>query len=82
VSRSLAGDESFVYRGVVVWRRASGTTFEKYVGPFVNRTAALQAANREIGSGGFLGWDEEGNRLTYTAVSKRVEKSPLVWGAA
>jgi hypothetical protein len=79
MSRSLAGGESFVYRGVVVWRRPGGTTFEKYVGPFVNRTAALQAVNREIGSGAFFGWDEDGNRLNYTVMSTRVEKSPLVW---
>jgi hypothetical protein len=82
VSRSLAGDESFVYRGVVVWRRPNGTTFEKYVGPFVNRTAALQAANREIGSGSLFGWGEDGHGVYHKFDSKRVEKSPLVWGVA
>jgi hypothetical protein len=79
VSRSLMGDEEYVYRGVVEWRRPDGTLVSKYVGPFVNGTAAFQAANREIGSGTFHGWDEDGNRLHYEFMSQRVERAPLTW---
>lgn len=79
MSRSLIGDESYVYRGVVVWRMPGGATFTKFVGPFVNRVAALQAANREIGGGAFFGWDENDNRIVYELTAKFVERAPLVW---
>ncbi len=79
MSRNLSGDEAYVYRGFVVWRRSDDTYVTKYVGPFVNSTAALQATNREIGSGECYGWDEYGNRLYYEFMIARVERAPLTW---
>jgi hypothetical protein len=79
VSRSLTGDEEYIYRGVVEWGLPDGTLVTKYVGPFVNRVATLQAVNREIGSGAFFGWDDYDNRLVYKVESKWIERSRLTW---
>lgn len=79
MTRSLVGDEQYVYRGVVVWRRPDGTTERKYVGPFVTRVAALQATNREIGPGTYHGWDDDGNRVVWELTAKFVERAALVW---
>lgn len=85
MTRSLRGDEAYLYRGVVVWRRPDGESVRKYVGPFTTRVAALQAANREIGSGVFHGlgvfhgWDENDVRVRYELSAKFVERAPLAW---
>lgn len=79
MSRSLYGDESHVYRGVVVWHRKGGESVRKYVGPFVNRVAAVQAINREVGSGRRYEWNENGEKVWYGATAKFVERAPLAW---